>query len=56
MKTNELRRKPASIPNRRWATYASAAAATALAGSQSAEAAMKGSATKGLVRTGEYET
>ncbi|MDP9291825.1 MAG: hypothetical protein M3O82_05620 [Verrucomicrobiota bacterium] len=36
MKT--LRRKPASIANTRWAAYAAAGAATALAGSNSAEA------------------
>jgi len=40
MKTNKIRRNPASIPNTRWAAYAVASAATALAGSQSVEAAI----------------
>jgi hypothetical protein len=40
MKANNLRSKPASIAKTRWAAYASAAAATALVGSQSAEAAI----------------
>jgi hypothetical protein len=40
MKTNKLRCKPASIPKTRWVAYAAAGAATALAGSQSAEAAI----------------
>ena len=35
-----LRRKRASIPKRRWAAYAAAGAATALAGSNSLEAAI----------------
>jgi len=38
MKTKKSHSKPSSIPNARWATYATAAAATALAGPQSAEA------------------
>jgi len=40
MKSNRLRSKPASIAKTRWASYAAAGAATALAGSQSAEAAI----------------
>ena len=40
MKNQTLRCKPASIHRTRWASYATAAAATALAGSQSAEAAI----------------
>src|SRR5216117_161910 len=40
MKINNLRFKPASIPKTRWVAYAAAGAATALAGSQSAEAAI----------------
>src|SRR5438034_7657027 len=40
MKTNKLRSKPASIPKTRWAAYAAAGAATALAGSQSVDAAI----------------
>jgi hypothetical protein len=38
MKSNRLRSKPASIAKARWATYATAGVATALAGSQSVEA------------------
>jgi len=38
MKTNKLRGRTASIPKTRWAAYAAAGAATALAGCQSAEA------------------
>ena len=38
MKINKLRSKPASIANTRWAAYATAGAATALAGSNCAEA------------------
>lgn len=40
MKINRLGSKPASIAKTRWAAYAAAGAATALAGSQSAEAAI----------------
>ena len=40
MKSNNLRSKPASIPKTRWAAYATAGAATAFAGSNSAEAAI----------------
>ena len=40
MKTNNLRSKPASIPKTRWASYAAAGAASALAGSNSLEAAI----------------
>ncbi len=40
MKTNKLRSKPASIPKTRWASYAAAGVATALAGSQSVDAAI----------------
>ena len=40
MKTNDLRRKPASIAKTRWAAYAVAGAATAFVGSHSAEAAI----------------
>ena len=40
MKINNLRSKPASIPKTRWVAYAAAGAATALAGSHSAEAAI----------------
>jgi hypothetical protein len=40
MKINKLRSKPAFIAKTRWASYAAAGAATALAGSQSAEAAI----------------
>jgi MYXO-CTERM domain-containing protein len=40
MKINRLRSKPASIAKTRWAAYAAAGAATALAGSNSAEAAI----------------
>jgi MYXO-CTERM domain-containing protein len=40
MKSNRLRSKPASIAKTRWASYAAAGAATALAGSQSTEAAI----------------
>ena len=38
MKINNVRRKPASIAKTRWLAYATAGAATALAGSNSAEA------------------
>ena len=38
MKTNKPSRKPASIVNTRWAAYAAAGAATALAGLHAAEA------------------
>src|SRR6266513_1859101 len=40
MKSNRLRSKPASIAKTRWLAYATAGAATALAGSNSAEAAI----------------
>ena len=40
MKSNRVRSKPASIAKTRWVAYAAAGAATALAGSQSAEAAI----------------
>jgi hypothetical protein len=40
MKSNRLRSKPASIAKTRWAAYATAGVATALAGSQSVEAAI----------------
>jgi hypothetical protein len=40
MKMKTLRRKPASIAKTRWAAYAAAGAATALVGSNSAEAAI----------------
>src|SRR5436309_15321700 len=40
MKTKTLLRKPASIAKTRWATYAAAGAATALVGSNAAEAAI----------------
>src|SRR2546423_1841511 len=40
MKTQALRCKPANVSKTRWASYATAAAATALVGSQSAEAAV----------------
>jgi len=40
MKNNRVRSKPASIAKTRWVAYAAAGAATALAGSQSAEAAI----------------
>src|SRR5437762_534552 len=40
MKSNKPRFKPASIAKTRWVAYAAAGAATALAGSQSAEAAI----------------
>ena len=40
MKSNRLRSKPASIAKTRWASYAAAGVATALAGSQSMEAAI----------------
>ena len=40
MKTQTRRNKPASIGKTRWAAYATASAATALAGSHSAEAAI----------------
>jgi MYXO-CTERM domain-containing protein len=40
MKIKNPRRKPASIAKTRWAAYAAAGAATALAGSQSVEAAI----------------
>jgi MYXO-CTERM domain-containing protein len=40
MKVNKLRFKPASIAKTRWAAYATAGAATALAGSQSVDAAI----------------
>src|SRR6266581_9432261 len=40
MKNNRVRSKPASIAKTRWLAYAAAGAATALAGSQSAEAAI----------------
>jgi MYXO-CTERM domain-containing protein len=40
MKTNKRHSKATFIPNTRWATYATAAAATAIAGPQSAEAAV----------------
>ena len=40
MKMKTLRRKPASIAKTRWAAYATAGAATALAGSHSLEAAI----------------
>jgi MYXO-CTERM domain-containing protein len=40
MKSNNLRSKPASIAKTRWVAYAAAGAATALAGSNSAEAAI----------------
>ena len=40
MKMKALRRKPASIAKTRWAAYAAAGAATALVGSNSAEAAI----------------
>ena len=40
MKTNKLHYRPASIANTRWAAYTAAGAATALAGSNSAEAAI----------------
>ena len=40
MKINKLRCKPASIADTRWASYAAAGAATALAGSNSAEGAI----------------
>jgi MYXO-CTERM domain-containing protein len=40
MKINNLCSKPASIPKTRWASYAAAGAATALAGSQSVGAAI----------------
>ncbi len=40
MKTNKLRRKSTSISKTRWVAYAVAGAATALAGSHSAEAAI----------------
>jgi hypothetical protein len=40
MKTNKFRCRPASIAKTRWAAYAAAGAATALAGPQSAEAAV----------------
>jgi hypothetical protein len=40
MKINNVRRKPASIAKTRWLAYATAGAATALAGSNSAEAAI----------------
>src|SRR6476659_948395 len=40
MKSNRLRSKPASIAKTRWTAYATAGAATALVGSNSAEAAI----------------
>jgi len=40
MKSNRVRSKPASIAKTRWVAYAAAGAATAFAGSQSAEAAI----------------
>src|SRR5258708_34283720 len=40
MKINKLRFKPTSIARTRWAAYAAAGAATALVGSNSAEAAI----------------
>src|ERR1051325_3570553 len=40
MKLEKLRCKPASIPKARWASYAAAGAATALIGSNCAEAAI----------------
>ena len=40
MKSNRVRSKPASIAKTRWVAYSAAGAATALAGSQSAEAAI----------------
>lgn len=40
MRINNLRSKPASIPKTRWASYAAAGVATALAGSQSVDAAI----------------
>ncbi len=40
MKAKKRHSKPTSIPSTRWATYATAAAATAIVGSQSAEAAI----------------
>src|SRR6266513_480680 len=40
MKSNRLRSKPASIAKTRWVAYATAGAATALAGSNSLEAAI----------------
>jgi MYXO-CTERM domain-containing protein len=40
VKTKSLRRKPASIAKTRWAAYAAAGAATALAGTNSLEAAI----------------
>ena len=40
MKNKTLHSRPASIPKKRWAAYAAAGAATALAGSNSAEAAI----------------
>src|SRR5436190_11570701 len=40
MKTNNLRFKPASIAKRRWASYAAAGAATALASNDPAQAAI----------------
>ena len=40
MKSNHLRSEPASIAKTRWAAYATAGVATALAGSQSMEAAI----------------
>jgi hypothetical protein len=40
MKNKTLHSRPASIPKKRWAAYAAAGVATALAGSNSLEAAI----------------